>query len=200
MVMSFVLEITIQLSTLVTVRARLEASLTSLERVSAYAVNAPEENNDIESQAQADWPTVPTITFESYSVAYHPGGSLCLHDINISVQAYEHIAVIGRTGAGKSSLILAIMRALDQGAVKKGRILVDGVDIANVKLAELRKRIALVPQDPIVFTGTLRENLNPSGDRTDPELLEVMARCSLGKTLGVADGLESLEYLIIDGG
>jgi ATP-binding cassette, subfamily C (CFTR/MRP), member 1 len=198
--MSFVLQISQQLYTVVTVGANLEASLTSLERIAAYIENTPEDNEEDEEILPTTWPRVPTVRFESYSAAHRPREPLCLRDIDLTIQAFEHVAVIGRTGAGKSSLILALMRALDPDAVRDGRIWIDGVDIAGVRLSGLRKRIAIVPQEPMVFTGTLRDNLDPSGEKSDAALMEVMGRCSLARMLCIDKGIEPLEHMINDGG
>ncbi|KAF5978806.1 metal resistance protein YCF1 [Fusarium bulbicola] len=126
-------------------RATLEADITSAERVWSYAANVPESQSSEEQRPAPSWPKVPVINFESYSASYASGQVPCLRDLSFSIAAGEHIAVVGRTGAGKSSLSLALLRALEQGDSYSGRITIDGVDISKACLADLRNRITFLP-------------------------------------------------------
>jgi ABC-type protease/lipase transport system fused ATPase/permease subunit len=101
----------------------------------------------------------------------------------------EKVGVVGRTGAGKSSLIIALYRLVEASA---GSIHIDGVDVARLSLSALRRRIAIIPQDPVMFSGTLRSNLDPFGLRSDAELVAALEACLLGPTLrSLGHGLDS---------
>ncbi|KAH8884193.1 P-loop containing nucleoside triphosphate hydrolase protein [Thozetella sp. PMI_491] len=201
-VMNFVLQVTGLLGAVVQILANLEADLISLERIYRYAHNTPEEDYSDENQLPTTWPADPTITIENYNASYRPGGTLCLRKINVSIEAGERIAIVGRTGAGKSSLVLALMRALDAGAVRPGsRISIDGRDIlSEVSIPELRKRITIIPQEPVVFSGTMRENLDPLGVKAESDLQDAVAMCNLAKALGIEEDDDPLEYRIAEWG
>ncbi|KAH8892201.1 P-loop containing nucleoside triphosphate hydrolase protein [Thozetella sp. PMI_491] len=210
-VMSYVLQATGILGGFVQLIASLEADLTSWERIQRYAMNPPEEESDSGLSSlpsppspplSPTWPADPTITFEKFSASYRPGGPLCLRDLNLTIAGGERIGIVGRTGAGKSSLVLALMQALDKEAVLAGgRITIDGRDILRgVSITELRRNISVIPQGPVAFTGCLRENLDPVGDKADEELRDAAARCRLAEMLRIDAGDDLLEYRISDGG
>lgn len=96
-----------------------------------------------------------------------------LHDLSFEVKAGEKIGVVGRTGAGKSTIAISISRIVE---LFGGKILLDGIDIAEVPLHELRKRITVIPQDPIMFTGTLRFNIDPEGLAADEEIIQILEK------------------------
>jgi ABC-type multidrug transport system fused ATPase/permease subunit len=106
-----------------------------------------------------------------------------LKNISIDIKPLERIGVVGRTGAGKSSLTLALLRVLE---VQTGRILIDGIDISSVGLSDLRQAVTLVPQDPTLFSGTLRFNLDPFGLFTDVELFAALHKVQLIRGSGTA--------------
>ncbi|UPL03395.1 hypothetical protein LCI18_014329 [Fusarium solani-melongenae] len=199
LVMNFVIQITVQFNTFVQTRSNLEADITSVERVWDYAANPPEESNMDEIQPVSSWPLNPSITFDSFTACYVPGGTACLSDINLVIEPGQHVAVIGRTGAGKSSFTMALLRALDQRAIKSGQICIDGWDISKVDLTTLRRAIALVPQEPAAFTGTLRYNLDPEGKLSDMELLDVASVCHIRQVFKMDDATDLLEYPISSG-
>ena len=99
------------------------------------------------------WPEQGQIQFENYQTRYREGLDLVLKDINLSIGAQEKIGICGRTGAGKSSLTLALFRMIEPVG---GRITIDGEDIVKLGLHDLRSRLTIIPQDPVLFTGDLR--------------------------------------------
>ncbi|CAL8093853.1 unnamed protein product [Calicophoron daubneyi] len=116
---------------------------------------------------QTNWPSKGEIVFENYSTRYREGLQLTLKSLNLIVKPGEKIGVVGRTGAGKSTLTLALFRLIEAAG---GRILIDGVDIEKIGLHDLRSKITIIPQDPVIFSGTLKFNLDPTKERSDEEL------------------------------
>jgi ABC-type multidrug transport system fused ATPase/permease subunit len=108
-----------------------------------------------------DWPTQGAITVENLVVRYRPELDPVLRGITFSVRPREKIGVVGRTGCGKSTLMLALYRIVEPS---HGRVIIDGIDVSTIGLKDLRSRLALVPQDPVIFSGTIRSNLDPFGD------------------------------------
>nr|XP_037273809.1 multidrug resistance-associated protein 1-like [Rhipicephalus microplus] len=123
------------------------------------------------------WPSEGRIDFEDFSASYRPSVlNDSLRHVTFTVSAREKVGVVGRTGAGKSSLVLALLRVLKSTG---GRILIDGVDIASVPLNRLRTAITVIPQDPSLVRGTLRANLDPTHHHTDEELWQVLRQTHL---------------------
>ncbi|KAK8769027.1 hypothetical protein V5799_014507, partial [Amblyomma americanum] len=142
------------------------------------------------------WPKRGVVKFDHFSASYRPGvGDDALKDICFEAHAGEKVAVVGRTGAGKSSLVLALLRIIQRTS---GAITIDGTGIYDVPLKRLRSAIAIIPQDPSLFCGTLRENLDPPSSRSDAELWSVL------RTVGLDDfvdnGAEGLSFTISEKG
>ncbi|KAL3456158.1 P-loop containing nucleoside triphosphate hydrolase protein [Aspergillus heterothallicus] len=203
LVMNYLIQTTSQFASLAKMRADLEADMTSVERVWSYAPNIPEGNADSEhglSPVLSSWPQAPTIAFRSYTASYTSGAAPYLSNLTFTIQPGEHVAVVGRTGAGKSSLTLALLRALEVNS-QQGSITIDGVDITGVTLMDLRRRvITLMPQQPAIFAGSVRENLDVAGLRTDEQLREAIDICQMDKVFNLQPGEDLLDYRISDSG
>ena len=120
---------------------------------------------------------------------FFPNTPPTLKGISVEIREGEKIGVVGRTGAGKSSLIVALYRLAE---ISEGRIHVDNVDCSKLQLNTLRSRMAIIPQEPVMFSGTLRSNLDPFGERTDEELWDVLTKCLLGPSFrSNPDGLDA---------
>ncbi|PYI09219.1 ABC transporter family protein [Aspergillus sclerotiicarbonarius CBS 121057] len=152
--------------------ANLEISLNSVERVS-WSLDVPEEKYDSGDPTPEDWPTEGQLEVSDLVVCYSPDLPPVLSNLSFSVPPNTRVGVVGRTGAGKSSLAMALFRFLE---AQQGSIHVAGVDISTVPLHQLRTRLAIVPQDPILFSGTVRSNLDPFGEHSDQELLAALKR------------------------
>ncbi|KTG31567.1 hypothetical protein cypCar_00015139 [Cyprinus carpio] len=135
-----------------------------------------------------DWPTAGNIHFENYKVRYRPELELILHGITCDIQSTEKIGIVGRTGAGKSSLTNCLFRIIE---ASEGQILVDGIDISTLGLHDLRSRLTIIPQDPVLFSGTLRMNLDPFEKFSDEEIWSVLELAHLKDYVrGLPTGLQ----------
>ena len=123
-----------------------------------------------------NWPEEGRIEFKNVYLKYRPTTELVLKNLSFKVKKGEKIGVVGRTGAGKSTICLALSRIVE---LHKGSILIDGIDIAKIRLDDLRARITVIPQDPTMFTGTLRFNLDPEKRCSDEVILNLLNQAHL---------------------
>jgi ABC-type multidrug transport system fused ATPase/permease subunit len=162
---------------LVRLYSEVQQNMNSVERVREYLEVDQEAAAVIpESRPAAGWPSQGAVEFNGYSTRYRPDLDPVLKEVSFSVKAGEKVGIVGRTGAGKSSLALALFRGLE---AEKGQILIDGVDIGSIGLRDLREAITIVPQDPTLFTGTLRSNLDPFGLFSDEQIFTALRRVHL---------------------
>ena len=131
------------------------------------------KSNTVPSQ---EWPSSGLVEYRAVSARYAAHLDPVLRGISFRVQPLERVGIVGRTGAGKSSLALTLLRGLE---IESGQILIDGLDTKQIDLDALRSRIAYVPQDPTLFAGTLRLNLDPYNKHTDNEILDALMRVGL---------------------
>jgi ATP-binding cassette, subfamily C (CFTR/MRP), member 1 len=130
--------------------------MNAVERITHYAELPQEGERSTPNDPPPSWPGEGSVEFSSVALAYRQGLPLVLKDVSFQVRPGEKVGIVGRTGAGKSSLMQALLRAAELAG---GKIEIDGFDISKVGLDVLRRQIALVPQDSILFVGNLRENL-----------------------------------------
>lgn len=154
-----------------------EQNMNSVERVKEY-IEVEQEARAIidEARPAGNWPSQGAIQFMNYTTRYRPDLEPVLKDLTFSVQPGERVGIVGRTGAGKSSLALALFRGLE---AVEGKIVIDDVDIGLIGLQDLREAITIVPQDPTLFTGTVRSNLDPFSLFTDEEIFATLRRVQL---------------------
>ncbi|QDS68680.1 hypothetical protein FKW77_002237 [Venturia effusa] len=172
--------------------AGVEIGMNAVERVIEYSEIVIEDEGG--ADAPAAWPTDGRLEVHNLAVGYAPDLPSVLKGVSFSVERNERIGIIGRTGSGKSSLTLALFRFLE---AREGSIHIDGIDISKIKLHDLRSRIAIIPQDPVLFSGTIRSNLDPFDEHSDQELRDALQRVHLldsvptsGGTSGAASTLE----------
>ncbi|KAL9027013.1 MAG: hypothetical protein Q9196_004406 [Gyalolechia fulgens] len=160
-----------------------EQNMNSVERVKEY-MDVEQEAPSIQPDARppGSWPSHGAIDFINYSTRYRSDLDPVLKNLTFKVRPSERVGIVGRTGAGKSSLALALFRGLE---AEEGKIVIDDVDIGLIGLQDLRESITIVPQDPTLFTGTIRSNLDPFGLFTDEEIFSTLRKVQLiGDSVG----------------
>ncbi|KAI9677505.1 MAG: hypothetical protein M1817_006459 [Caeruleum heppii] len=194
--MSYALQITQSLNWIVRQSVEVETNIVSVERVLEYA-RLPSEAPEVVSKKRpnANWPAEGAVTFQDYSTRYRPGLDLVLKNINLNIKANEKIGVVGRTGAGKSSLTLALFRIIEPVT---GSIAIDDLNTSTIGLLDLRRRLAIIPQDAALFEGTIRDNLDPGHVHDDTELWSVLDHARLKEHVASMTG--KLEAQIYEGG
>jgi ATP-binding cassette subfamily C (CFTR/MRP) protein 1 len=170
--MSYALQITQSLNWIVRQTVEVETNIVSVERVLEYA-KLPSEAPEVipRSRPPISWPAYGAVEFKNYSTRYREGLDLVLKNINLDIKPHEKIGVVGRTGAGKSSLTLALFRIIEP---TEGYISIDNLNTSTIGLLDLRRRLAIIPQDAALFEGTIRDNLDPGGVHDDTELWSVL--------------------------
>uniref|UniRef100_A0A670Y9S5 ABC-type glutathione-S-conjugate transporter n=1 Tax=Pseudonaja textilis TaxID=8673 RepID=A0A670Y9S5_PSETE len=193
---SWALQITGVLNWMVRASAELDNHIMSVERVRDYSQTPKEAPWSLENHFQgASWPTEGAIEFRGYSLRYRPELSLALKNINLKIKPQEKVGIVGRTGAGKSSLAMGLLRLVEAA---DGEIVIDGINIAQMGLHNLRSKITIVPQDPVLFGGSLRENLDPLNQRSDEDIWSALEQTQL-KTF-VSDLPGQMAYECFEGG
>uniref|UniRef100_A0A3B4F4P8 Multidrug resistance-associated protein 1 n=1 Tax=Pundamilia nyererei TaxID=303518 RepID=A0A3B4F4P8_9CICH len=165
---SYALQLTTSLTWLVRMSSDVETNIVAVEKVKEYSDTEKEAEWKHEpSTLSPGWPTNGCIEMRNFGLRYRQDLDLAIRNITISINGGEKVGIVGRTGAGKSSLTLGLFRIIEAA---EGQIFIDGVDIAKLGLHELRSRITIIPQDPVLFSGSLRMNLDPFDSYTDEEV------------------------------
>ncbi|KAJ1770305.1 hypothetical protein LPJ74_003309 [Coemansia sp. RSA 1843] len=159
-----------------------EMNMNAVERIMQYLKleQEPALESDPENRPPAVWPRKGDVQIENLVVEYAPGVPV-LHGISLSAKHGEKVGVVGRTGAGKSTMSLALLRYIE---ASKGRIVLDGVDISKIGLEDLRRNVTIIPQDPVLFNGTIRFNLDPFDEHPDELLWDALKRTHLVRERG----------------
>ncbi|XP_052614436.1 ATP-binding cassette sub-family C member 3 isoform X1 [Peromyscus californicus insignis] len=165
---SYALQVTLALNWMIRMMSDLESNIIAVERVKEYSKTETEAPWVVEgNRAPKGWPTCGAVEFRNYSVRYRPGLELVLKNLTLHVQGGEKVGIVGRTGAGKSSMTLCLFRILEAA---EGEICIDGLNVAHIGLHDLRSQLTIIPQDPILFSGTLRMNLDPFGRYSEEDI------------------------------
>jgi len=197
--LSYSIEVTSYLKYGVQMIARLEADMSSVERILYYTDNIEPEAPDVipdKDPAPGTWPVEGKIEFSHASMRYRDG-PLVLKDLSMTVRGGEKIGVCGRTGSGKSSLMIALFR-ISELEKNGGYIEIDNVNVGTIGTAALRLNISIIPQDPVMFSNTIRYNLDPFGERTDEELWDVLKKVEMGES--IASLPNGLDDVVAEGG
>ncbi|GAA5888678.1 hypothetical protein JCM16303_000890 [Sporobolomyces ruberrimus] len=158
---------------------RNELSLNSVQRIVQYSTEIPwEEQNSEKKDPPASWPHDGAVEFDGFSAKYSEDGQDVLHDLSLRIEPGEKVGIVGESGCGKSSLSLALMRLIIPSG---GAITIDGRKLADTNIDSLRSRLTLVPQDPTLFSGTLRSNLDPTDEHDDAALWSALKRSGFAK-------------------
>ncbi|KAF9207492.1 hypothetical protein BGZ49_000307 [Haplosporangium sp. Z 27] len=230
--LSYALTVTQDITFLVRAYCDLQNQLVSVERIDEYLQKKPEAPPTLptDENLPENWPQAGHIEFRDYSTRYRQGLDLVIKNISFTVQPTEKVGICGRTGAGKSSLTLALFRIIEaansdlakasyngadadtiptktseKAELEKveieqdgGSIWIDGVDISTIGLSRLRKHLAIIPQDPTLFAGTVRENLDPFEEMQDADLWEALERAHLKEHVSSLSG--GLSFKVSQGG
>ncbi|XP_059009907.1 multidrug resistance-associated protein 1 [Mustela lutreola] len=165
---SYSLQITTYLNWLVRMSSEMETNIVAVERLKEYSETEKEAPWRVpEMTPPSTWPQVGRVEFRDYGLRYRENLDLVLKNINVTIDGGEKVGIVGRTGAGKSSLTLGLFR-INESA--EGEIIIDGINIAKIGLHDLRFKITIIPQDPVLFSGSLRMNLDPFTQYSDEEV------------------------------
>ncbi|KAK8014355.1 ABC transporter family protein [Apiospora arundinis] len=175
--------------------ADVEGSMNAVERLYTYAVDLPQEGLDDENKFVAGpakalgpqtWLQKGEVIFDNVRLRYRPGLAESLRGVNLHIKPGEHVAIVGRTGAGKSSMVNALFRTTE---LSGGSITIDAKDIASLRLQDLRRALSIIPQDADLFSGTVRSNLDPFDDLPDDTQLwdALRAAAGLNQSLALSD-------------
>ncbi|XP_048141042.1 ABC transporter C family member 12-like isoform X2 [Rhodamnia argentea] len=177
LLLSYTLSITSLLGGVLRQASNAENSLNAVERVGVYIELPSEAPAIVESnQPPPGWPSSGSIKFEDVVLRYRPELPPVLHGLSFSAAPCEKLGIVGRTGAGKSSMINALFRIVE---LERGRILIDGCNTSKIGLEDLRKVLSIIPQSPVLFSGTVRFNLDPFNEHNDANLWEALERAHL---------------------
>ncbi|KAL7226039.1 hypothetical protein ACSBR1_021223 [Camellia fascicularis] len=173
-----------------------ENRMVSVERVKQFT-NIPSEAEWEKKDClpSANWPTHGNVDLKDLQVRYRPNTPLVLKGITLNIQGGEKIGVVGRTGSGKLTLIQVFFRLVEPSG---GRIIIDGIDISMLGLHDLRSRFGIIPQELVLFEGTVRSNIDPIGLYSDEEIWKSLDRCQLKHVVAAKRG--KLDSSVIDNG
>ena len=157
----------------------LESTMISAERVLSYTQLEAEPGYSVEANPRNNWPENGSIKFKDVSLTYYPGGPQVLHGVCLNIASGEKVGIVGRTGAGKSSVVAAMCQMPNAN----GQIIIDGVDISSINVQSARVALAVISQNPFLFNGTLRDNLDPESVYSDEEVWYVLKQVKLKNLL-----------------
>ena len=195
-VISYSLSITQILNWLVRMTADVETNIVGVERIMEYS-ELPQEAPwmDPSNRTKDTWPASGDIELNNLGIRYREGLDLVIHEVSCSIKGGQKIGIVGRTGAGKSSLTVALFRIVEAAI---GKIIIDGVDISKIGLHDLRKQLTIIPQDPVLFSGSLRMNLDPFNKYSDNDIWRAL---QLSNLHDFVKGLEEgLNFEVSEGG
>ena len=171
-----------------------ENLMTSVERVLEYTSLGSEPGYTIKTLPPKHWPCDGHVSFKNVYMRYYPGGPVVLKNLTFEIQPRNKLGIVGRTGDGKSSIISALLRMPEA----EGEIFIDGVCITGVQIQESRKCISVLGQSPVLFSGSLRKNLDPLEEYTDDELWSAIKEVKLTSLVENLDG--QLDHQLFEGG
>jgi ATP-binding cassette subfamily C (CFTR/MRP) protein 1 len=176
LVLSYILGIVQMLQFTVRQLAEVENGMNATERLYHYGTQLEEEAPLHTVEVRKLWPEKGEIVFDNVEMRYRPGLPLVLQGLTMHVKGGERIGIVGRTGTGKSSIMSTLFRLVE---ISGGSITIDGLNISTIGLYDLRSRLAIIPQDPTLFRGTIRSNLDPFHEHTDLELWSALRQSDL---------------------
>ncbi|KAF9962636.1 hypothetical protein BGZ72_000056 [Mortierella alpina] len=219
--LSYALNLTNVIAILVRTASEVQNQFVSVERIQEYSHLPIEAPLDTGVFVPEDWPQYGRVAFKGFSARYREGLDLCMRDASFTIEPQEKVGIVGRTGAGKSSLTLALFRiieaadsfwaimsdpsasdrAIDRHTYSNGQggsIEIDGIDISTLGLRTLRQHLSIIPQDPTLFAGTVRDNLDPFHELEDAVLWQALERAHLKEHISSLTG--GLSYQVSQNG
>ncbi|CAI9274124.1 unnamed protein product [Lactuca saligna] len=196
MAMSYGLSLNMSLVMSIQNQCTLVNYIISVERVNQY-MHLPSEAPLVieENRPPSNWPDEGKVEIQGLQIRYRPDAPLVLRGVSCTFEGGHKIGIVGRTGSGKTTLIGALFRLVEPVG---GKIIVDGIDISTVGLHDLRSRFGIIPQDPTLFNGTVRYNLDPLCQHTDQQIWEVLGKCQLREA--VQDKAGGLDSIVVEDG
>ncbi|KAF7554083.1 hypothetical protein G7Z17_g3181 [Cylindrodendrum hubeiense] len=172
---------------LIKVWTMMESSIGAVGRVKRFLTDTEsEEKTDCKTEVAQDWPTQGSVEFKSLVAAHFPSAEPVIKGISLSIRPSEHVALCGRSGSGKTSAILALLQMI---VTQGGQITIDGVDVSTIRCSDVRSRLNVIPQDPLLIPGTIRFNIDPFGKVSDEEIIWALERVQLWKIISEQGGL-----------
>ncbi|XP_062074492.1 ABC transporter C family member 10-like [Humulus lupulus] len=196
MALSYGLSLNVFLVVSVQYQCLLANAIVSVERVEQY-MHIPSEAEEVihENRPAQNWPTLGKVEICNLKVRYRQNSPMVLHGISCIIEGRDKIGIVGRTGSGKTTLISVLFRLVEP---TEGKILVDDLDICSIGLYDLRSRFGIIPQDPTLFNGSVRFNLDPLSQHTDQEIWEVLEKCQLREAIQEKE--EGLDSVVLEEG
>jgi len=169
--------------------AEVENDSNAVERILYYSQEVEQEAPHVvlDNKLPPNWPSGGRLTFKDVQMSYRPDLPTVLKSVSLDIQAGESVGIVGRSGAGKSSIMTALYRLTE---LSSGSISLDGVDISTLGLDDLRRNLSIIPQDPLLFSGTIRSNLDPFGQYDDAMLWDALKRAHLVEDNGDIGGTD----------
>ncbi|KAK4803068.1 hypothetical protein SAY86_001271 [Trapa natans] len=196
MTLSYGLSLNVFLVGSIQFQCLLSSLMVAVERVEQYMNIKSEASEIIETnRPDSNWPAIGSLMICNLKVRYRPGAPLVLQGITCNIQGGHKVGIVGRTGSGKTTLISTLFRLVEPS---EGKIIVDDLDICRIGLHDLRSNLGIIPQEPTLFGGTVRYNLDPLSEHTDEEIWEVLAKCQLREAVQEKDG--GLSSLVMQDG
>lgn len=188
--LSYALSVTALLSGVITSFTETEKEMVSVERAEQYIRDIPKEHqHPLSVDVAPDWPSEGIVCFQNVSLVYRSGLPSALSGVSFRTRPGEKVGIVGRTGAGKSSLFLCLFQLV---RLSEGKVFIDGIDVSTVRHQTLRSKLAVIPQDPFLFNGSVRDNLDPCHRWNDSQLWTTIEKCHLKEIIDSLGGLDEV--------